>query len=160
MITRRLLVIGAAPFGLAACSSMPSSERIAAVAQDVQIIATGLSRTLTQLALLDVPGLTPAVLDICQKALGGIQQAARALASASSVSEAQPLVLRVEGYVSAILAALAAIPLPTDIQRALAAATVLLPVVMMAVNLAVRPAVTAVPAAAPMSPDQARSALK
>lgn len=161
MLTRRIAILGIAPFGLAAChGSLPASQKVAAVARDVDIIAAGLSRTLRQLAVLDLPALTPAVMELCQKALVGIQTVARALSVATDVADAQPLVLRIEGYVSAILAALAAVPLPQDIQRALAAATILLPIVMMAVNLAAPPTVAPMPAVAPMTPEQARTALK
>lgn len=153
MLRRAIL---AAPLAVAACSGapMPPTQTIAVVAQDVQIIADGLSRAMTQIAALGVKGLTPALLDICQSALSGISSVAKAIGATTSVADAQPLVVRVEGYVNSFVGALSLLPLPAEIKTALVAATVLLPVIEAAVNIAVPAASTA------MTPDQARTALK
>lgn len=156
MLARRSL-FAAVPFAaLTACNGMPPSQNIAVVAQDVQIIATGLSKTLTQLSALNLPGLTPAILDITQTALAELQTVAQALAGVSTATDAQPLVIRVEGYVNAFVGALSILPLPPEIKTALIAAQILLPVVEMAVNLAAPPKA----AATTMTADQARAALK
>lgn len=157
MLARRSL-FAVVPFAaLTACNGMPPSQNIAVVAQDVQIIATGLSKTLTQLSALNLPGLTPAVLDIAQTALAGLQTVAKALAGVSTATDAQPLVVRVEGYVNAFVGAVSMLPvLPPEIRTALIAAQLLLPIIETAVNLAVPPK-TAAPT---MTLDQARAALK
>jgi hypothetical protein len=153
MLSRRSLCL-AVPLVLAGCNGQaPSGPSIAMVAQDVNLIAGGLSKALTQVQMLGVPGLTPQILNTCQIALTGVQGVAQSLAGVSSVQDAQPLIVRVEGYVNAIVDALAVLPLPPPVQTALLAATILLPVVEAAVNMAVPPA------AATMTPDQARAAL-
>lgn len=152
MLRRAIL---AAPLAVAACNGAPPSQAIATVAQDVQIIASGLSKTLVQLSALSLPGLTPAILDICQTALTGLQGVAGTLVGVSAISDAQPLIVRVEGYVNAFVGALSILPLPPPIQTALIAATVLLPFIEASVNLIV-PA----KAAPAMTADQARAVLK
>jgi len=135
MLARRTVL--AAPLVLAACGGGAPSQTLTTVVQDVQTIAMGLSKTLTQLSMLNLPGLTPAILDICQTALAGIQTVGQALLGVSSTTDAQPLVQRVEGYVNAFVGALAFLPLPGPIQLALVAATILLPIIESAVNLVV-----------------------
>jgi hypothetical protein len=155
MISRRSIL--ALPLAVAACGSLPSGSTIALAAYDTALIAKGLNGVLTQLTVLQISGLTPSILDTCNQALTGLQGVAQALYSASSVSDAQPLVQKVEGYVNAIVGALAALPLPPDVSKALAAAAILLPIVEVAVGLVMQ---TAPPApAVQMTPDQARSTL-
>ncbi len=154
MLARRAIL--AAPLALAACNGMPPSQSIQTVAQDVQIIATGLGKTLTQLSALNLPGLTPAILDMAQTALAGLQTVSQAFAGVSTATDAQPLVIKVESYVNAFVGALSILPLPPEIKTGLLAAQILLPVIEMAVNLAVPPKTVATT----MTADQARAALK
>jgi hypothetical protein len=151
MLRRSILV---APLALAACNGASPSSTIATIAQDVQIIGAGLSKALTRVQALNVKGLSPELLAICQTALANIQTAAVTLSAVSLPADAQPLVVKVEGSVNAIVGTLSALPLPAEIQTALVAATILLPVIEAAVNLAV-PSVSQ-----PMTADQARATLK
>lgn len=153
--TRRHFLLSGILLSVSACNGQaPSSSNVAMVAQDVNLIAGGLSKAIAQLQVIGVPGLTPQILNICQTSLAGVQGVAQSLAGVSTVQDAQPLIVRVEGYVNAIVGALAVLPLPPPVQTALLAATILLPIVEAAVNLAVPPQ----PAPA-MTPDAARAAL-
>jgi hypothetical protein len=164
MLRRNILAVSLAPLALGACAggNLPSSQSIAIVAQDVKIIASGLSKAFTQIQALNMPGLTPKLMDVCQQALTGIQSVADAMSGVTTVADAQPLVVKVEGYVNAFIGALSVLPLPPTIQTALIAATILLPIIETAVNLAMPPkvAATIVAPAPAMSATQARDALK
>ncbi len=154
MIARRAVII--APLALAACSAMPASSTLAMVAEDVKNIGFGLSKAFDRLLALNVQGFTADLITTCQTALGNIMAAADVIASLASVSDAQPVVQRIEGYVNTFVGTLSAFPLlPAEIKTALVAASVLLPVVEAAVNLVVAPR-----AQPTMTADQARIALK
>lgn len=166
MRRRRLLALTpAAAIALAGCAGgapgAPSAQNVAVAIQDVGLIATGLGNALPQLAALNVPGLTPQVLATCKTALLGIQACAQAIKGATTPEAAQPTVAQVETYLNAIVGALAGLPLPPPINTALLAATILLPLIEAAVNMAVPPSTTLpAPAATPaMTPDQARGVL-
>jgi hypothetical protein len=92
-------------------------------------------------------------------ALGSVQSVATALAKVTDKAAAQPLVTKLETYVNAFVSAAAGIPLlPPSIQLALQAASILLPVIEVAVGLVLPSAPKA--SAATMTPAQARLVLK
>lgn len=157
MISRRALLASTVLVPLSACQTQPTWENtLRAVVADANAIAALLAGALKQIALLNVPGLTPDVLNIAQSSLAGVMSVAQALSGVPDAGAAQPLVLKLASYASTGLGALAVLPLPPPIPGLLAAAAILVPVVAAAVQLVVPTPTT--PVGAPgMTPAQARA---
>lgn len=156
-----LSTTAAVPLALGACGSV--DMKIASVAKDAKLIASGFAGVLQQLGRLNLPGLTPALVAYIGVAVAGITSLADALGTAATAAEAQPLVEKIAGYTNAVVGALATLPLPPAISMALQAAMVLLPLIELAVGLVASPAHPARSAlaapAAPLTSDQAREFL-
>lgn len=145
------------------CTTAPDGSKtinaptVGQIAQDVSLVAGGLQKAM---AALPGAGVTISAdnLMIAQNALAGLQVAATAVASASSPAAAQPLVPQIEGYVNSFVGALGpALATCTSstcktISAYIAAANILLPVIEVAVNMAV-------PQPTSAQADQARAAL-
>lgn len=152
------LALAAAPVGvgLSGCAQLQglsTPQKISQVAADVAAIADGLAGVLPSLG--QVSGIDAGTVAKVGGYVADLQKVAATLAGAGTTAEAQPLVKQVEQFVNAIAGALAGLALPPPIGPAITAASVLLPVIEAAVNLAV-------PAAAPagaMTPDEARAIL-
>lgn len=152
MLRRAFLV--AVPLG--ACSTITDSG-VGKIAQDVNILATGLNGVLTQLGNISILGLTPAIMSTVGSAIASIQALAVSISTATSTAAAQPLVQKIETYVNTVVSALAVLPLPPAIALALQAASILLPIIETAVGLLV----TAKPMLGnAMNPDEARIILR
>lgn len=149
-VSRRSLMLGslALPLVGGACASLtdPATGKIdpakidralKLAAADAKVIAGVLKSVLAQLSSLDIPGLTPKVIEIAGVAIAGVTDAADALQSATSIAAAQPLVKKLVTYAQAFAGALAALPLPKEVTTPLRAAVILLPVVEAAVDLVV-----------------------
>jgi hypothetical protein len=152
-----LLLLGVV--ALASCTTAPDGTKtiktptVATISADVGLVAGGLQNALKAAAAVPDLNIPTDTLNIAQASLAGLQGTAQSIAGASSVAAAQPMVQQVETYVNAFVGAVSAVPgLPDNVRAYLQAANVLLPVIEIAVNMAVP-----VPAAA--NADQARSAL-
>ena len=139
-----LLALWGAAVTLTGCAG--GSNVPANVATDAGLIASGLAGAFKSVAA--VPGAVVT-------ALSDLASAAQALASADTTAAAQPLVQRIEADVNAVVAAVAALPLPANVSTAITAAQVLLAVIEAGVNLVV--SASAAPAA--MTPEEARLVL-
>lgn len=127
--------------GCAGSSDVPVS-----VVSDAGLIAAGLAGAFKDVSA--VPGAVVA-------ALTDLASAAEALADADTIAFAQPMVLRIEADMNALVAAVGALPLPANAASAIQAAQVLLTVIEAGVNLLV----TASAAPGAMTPQQARLVL-
>ncbi len=116
------------------------------VVSDAGLIAAGLAGAFKDVSA--VPGAVVA-------ALTDLASAAEALADADTIAFAQPMVLRIEADMNALVAAVGALPLPANAASAIQAAQVLLTVIEAGVNLLV----TASAAPGAMTPQQARLVL-
>ena len=159
-LARRAVIAAAAllPSVLAACAG-GSLAGIQQAAQDALLIANALAAVLPQLAPL-VPASTLATVT---QAVQGIQAVATALANATTIGQAQSQVLQLEADLNAVIGALAGLNLPGTIGQVLTAASVLLPVIELAVNLLnppLAPAVRALAAKTNMSVAEARLVLR
>lgn len=105
----------------------------ASVVGDVDLIASGLNNALPQLT----GTIDPVVLGKVHLYIADLQVAADAVGTADTIAVSKPLVVRVESDVNAVVDAVAGLSLPEPFAGALHAATVLLPVVEVAVNLPV-----------------------
>lgn len=164
-LSRRRLLAGAALLTLAACAN--AVQVVDTVAQDAAAIAGGLKGVLPQVGtIVGVPAATVAkvgqyVADI-QSAAGAVQAAAGS--APGQATAVQQIATAVNGIVGA-LAAFSAV-LPSPVSAALAAASVLLPVIESAVGLVIpKTAAIALPPpvaaqAATMTPDKALATLQ
>lgn len=136
------------------------AQGIAQVVSDLQLIAQSFTAALPSFA--KIVGINSNTLSQIQNWISQIVAAAQGVASAANGSAAQPFVQQVETDLNAIVGALAGLPLPPPIGTVLAAAGVLLPVIEAAVGLVLPPSSPARSLAAmrPMTPDQARAALR
>lgn len=172
MLTRRFFLAIGTVLSLAACGTMadPSTwfagksvnQVLAVVAQDASTIAGGLRGALP--AIGAASGMTPANIANVGVIIADIQSVAGQLATSASTTAAQPLVQQLAGDVNAVIAALQGVTtLPPQVQLVLTAASVLLPVIMTAVDLLTPPPVAVVAQARkathPLSPDEARAIL-
>ena len=154
-VNRRLLLMGLAALPAATLAGCASGPAVAPTTiSDVNLIATGLKALMPQLGL--VTGLSTTAIDTATQAIVDLQSAADAVATADTIAAAQPLVVRIASDVSAVIGALSAVELPDALNRALQAASVLLPIIEAAVGLA-----AAVGAGiGVMTPARARAALR
>lgn len=146
MMMRRTAVLALGGLPLAACGGTPVSDQgVQTAAQNAVLIANGLQGVVSQLANLvpPIPGLTLPVLATITNGVADIKAVAQAIGTASSQTTAQPLVQKLEGYVNGVVGALAVLPLPPPILLGVQAAAVLLPVIELAVNLALPPGASA-----------------
>lgn len=122
----------------AATGDATSAQRIAKAARNASILATGLQTSVNLMADNPAIGMSEGTREKLQTALAGIRAASVALAETSSVDDARPLVLRLTEYANTIISTAAMIPgLPTPVSAGLAAASILLPVIQIAVGMAV-----------------------
>jgi hypothetical protein len=144
-------------FALAGCAGTNSSSpSIATIARDVGILSTGLQTAVNQLEANPAVKLGPEIAATCRTALAGITTTAAALATTATVQDAQPLVLQITAYANTVIGTVSAVPnLPPAVSAALAAASILMPVIQVAAGFAVPPA----SAPAPPDADKARAAL-
>ncbi|MGH6714580.1 MAG: hypothetical protein ACREDC_00150 [Bradyrhizobium sp.] len=151
-LSRRALFGATAIAALALAGCANGSPTLATVAVDVKTIANGLSGALANLP----PGTVPASKSpIVQAALADLAVVAAGISSADSAAAAQPMILRVETDVNAVVGILSSMPLPAPLPAVFQAAMVLLPVVEAGVGMAVP--VGAAPSR--MSPSEARAVL-
>ena len=144
-VSRRTLMLGVVvlPLAAAACATVDGKpldpaeidRKLKLVAADAKVIAAGLKSVLAQLSSLDIPGLTPQILDVAAIAISGTTDVANALQSVTTVAAAQPLVKKLVTYAQAFAGALAKLPLPKEVTTALNAAVILLPVVETTIDL-------------------------
>lgn len=147
LASRRSLMLGAAALSLAlgACAvTDPATGKIdpaaidraiKTVAKDAKLIAAGFKTVLAQLSALDIPALTPRVIEVSGIAIDGIVKVADALQGATTIAEAQKQVEKLITYAQAVTAALATLPLPREVTTALQAAVILLPVIQTTIGL-------------------------
>lgn len=146
---------------LAACSGMStSSSSVSGIAsqviQDVSLIATGLSGALP--GLLSSGVVTGTVGTNIANIISKITSVASTVTSSLTTVQAQPQIQQLETLVNSLVTTAAGLSLPTPFGPALAAASVLLPVVEAGVGLLVSTATTT--AAAAMTPESARLILQ
>ena len=163
MLTRRELLsrtLLASPLALAGCAAFSGGVNagLTQVSQDATLIANGLQGALQNIGALNIQGLSPDKIQTIGLAIAGLKTVAVALGGATTQSQAQPLVMQIETDLNAIVGALAGLPLPPQIATAIQAAAILLPVLEIAVNLAISQ-VKPLTASA-ITPDQARLILK
>lgn len=161
-MNRRTLLL--APLALAGCTpGAPGQPSAAQVIADAQAVVTGLDNMQTALK----PLLAPAMAAQIAQAIG-IAKGLVATLSAAVPDGTNALTLaQIVNIASGVLAVVSALPgLPPNIAIAAAAASALLPILVAFVTPllpAQAPALvakTATPAAAAMTPDQARAVLK
>lgn len=131
---------------LTACTTAPDGTQqlntptVAQVSADVSLVAGGLQNALTALSAVPNLNIPTDTLNIAQASLSGLKTAAASIAGASSPAAAQPMVQQVETYVNTFVGAVSAVPgIPDNVRAYLQAANVLLPVIEVAVNMAVPP---------------------
>jgi hypothetical protein len=155
MFSRRSFVSAVAALLLAlspiACTSVQIHAAMKQAAMDTSLIALSLKNALPQLAAIQ--GMPADTITELAGYVDDLQRVAAAINAAASASEALPSVQQLEADLNSIVGALATFPLPPNISTVLQAATVLLPVIEVAVGIAVPPQ------AGPMSPAQARAVL-
>lgn len=153
MFSRRLFaaLLFAPALAMFACSTTSVTAALKQAASDANIIATAISNALPQLAT--VQGIPPDSLTKAASFVVDIQRAAAAISAASTAADAQPSVQQLEAGFNALVGVLATLPLPPQVATVIQAANVLLPVIEIAVGMAVTPKAGA------MSPDQARAVL-
>jgi len=156
-----------AGIGLSACNGLTFNQVTSQVAQDASTIADGLAGAFSNIQTLNIPGLTPDKVANINLSVQTLKAAATALQGAMNATSAQATVNQIEAALNAIVSTLAGLPLPTQIQLPLAAASILLPVIETALNMVITKinvptATTPAGAAAARiaSPDEARSILK
>ena len=153
------LVAGSSALSIAACSAMSMSAVITTVADDVNIIATGLLGVLPTIGT--IVGVNPEMVATIGSAIADLQSLAQQIKVTTDITVTQTLVQQVEADVNVIVNALAGIRLlPPPVSLALQAVVVLLPVIEMAINMIVRPKLTARAAKVHMTPEQARANLR
>lgn len=160
MLTRRELMNRTAlagvfgTVGLAGCTPTQIATALQQAAADATTIATSLKTNVLPI-VATLAGLSPASITKITTAITDMQSVAAAISGASSASAAQPSVQQLEADFSAVIGALAGLPLPAPIPVILSAAAVLVPGIEAAVGLLIPP--SAAPPA--MTPDMARALL-
>lgn len=137
---------------LGGCSSSTSSPSVSQVVSDVQTLAAGLAGATSGLAAAGVPANTIAQI---QQYVTEAQQIATEIGSAPTGSVSS-LVSGLPALIGGI-ASTVGVSLPPELQTALSAAQVLLPVIMAAAGVV---GLAPAPGAPPMSPDKARAILR
>jgi hypothetical protein len=138
-MNRRTLVAGLlATTALTACATtLDTNMKNAAL--DAKILADGLAGIQTQLGMLNIPALTPAVMNTVSDVVKGVQaEAAAMLNYTATKSSITSDVQNIEGYVNQFFGAITPAVLaliPPPISTAITAIAVLLPVIEAAVNL-------------------------
>jgi len=144
----------AGAIALAGCSSSTTGTvppvTLQSVANDVNLLATGLNNALSQPSVVAL--IPPTIEPKIQAALADLTSLASTVAASASSGATQASVTTVENDVNTIVAALAGLPLPPPAPTILTAAEVLLPVIEAAVGLVVPPSA----AVGGMTPDEAR----
>jgi hypothetical protein len=142
---------------VAGCATLSQtfSKTLAQIVSDVSLIANGIGSILPQLSAL--AGLSDSARTTIQAAIAGIKLVADQIKGIASTADGQPLIQQLEGYLNAIISALAMLPLPPQISVILQAAMVLLPILEALVGLLMKPAANRFGSA--MSPDAARLVL-
>lgn len=126
------------------------------IVDDTDTLAKGLSALVPSLS--SVAGLSSETQALISATVLNVQTVADQVGAVSSVASAKPLVEKIETYVNTIVGALAALgpALPTPVSTILQAASILLPIIEIAVGIAV-PAAAAKPG---LDADWARGYLK
>jgi hypothetical protein len=136
-VIRRVIAAALAAAALSACTlaQQPNaSASLVRAAADVALIAKGLRAVVPELG--GVAGLDAATVTKIDRAIGDIEQVATAIGKAQTTTAARPLVAEVEDDLGVVTDALAGLKLPGKAGEAIAAAETLLPIVEVAVNLA------------------------
>jgi hypothetical protein len=157
MNRRKLLssiALGSAAVVLAGCQSTGggSTSTIAAqAASDIGLIASGLTGALSSLSASNT--VSPSAVSQITGYINAIEAVAATVTTATSATAGQTAVQQIETLLNSLVSAASGLPLPAPFSTALSAASVLLPVVEVAVGL-----VTTASAGAtvPMTPAQAR----
>ena len=165
MFRRTLLAGLLGSTALAGCATTLDTNMKNA-ATDAQILAQGLEGIETQLGALNIPVLTPAVMQTVSTVVAGVKaEAAAMLGYTATASSITGDVQKIEGYINQFFGAitpavLALIPPPAS--TAIMAVSVLLPVIEAAVNLVFPSASNAatVRASTTMNADEARLNLR
>jgi len=147
---------------LTACAALnPNNtpqQNLSLVVSDVSAIAAAFGKALPQIQALNLNADVRTMIDA---SVADLQAVAKAVSmAASSTTAEQPLIQKIETDVNAIINGLAGVPLPIPLSSIIQAATVLLPIIEAAVNLAVSAPAKARAMAVPMSPDEARAILR
>lgn len=163
MLSRRALLATTAlvpAAALVACAGTTVPQALQQAAQDVLLIDNAFVAILPDLG----PLLSASTLAIVQQAVTGIQSVAAAITGATTIASAQPLVIQLESDINAIVGAVAGLNLPGTIGQVITAASILLPVIEVALNMilpAPTPAMARLRAqAAGMTPATARVILR
>jgi hypothetical protein len=83
--------------------------------------------------------LTPDLVNNVMSINAGIQQVAASISSVSTIAGAQPIIQQLETYVSALINALAGLPLPPPISLYVQIAAVVMPILFAILNMAIPP---------------------
>lgn len=161
MIRRSFLALSATALLSTTALTGCGTFDVSTITSDANIIAGGLAAVDVQMGNLGV--VDPATMTKIGTALASIQDVAKALATASDKSTAQSLVGKLETYVNTFVNVAAGLPfLPPSITLALQAASILLPVIEVAVGLVLPSAAqySSLPKSTGMTPDQARLVLR
>lgn len=138
---RRLSLMALAlPFVAGACatSDVQNAERILKiVVKNARTLGNGFKNVAAQLASLNIPGLTPQVWAIVNTSIDGVIKVAGELEGVTSIAGAKPLVEKLSIYVQTVVNSLATLPLPDGVVTALRAASIILPIIEMAVDMAI-----------------------
>lgn len=146
-----------AALALSSCTNGGTNADLVRVSTYANAIASGLKNVLPQLA--SVTGVSAGIMEKVSADVADIQAVAATLQTTSTANAAQPMVSRIEGDVSAVLGALAGIPLPSPIGQVIAAVNVLLPVIETIVGVVVPSGAANKAAAAHMTEAQALAVL-
>lgn len=126
-------------FLFAGCATIDERQRLSRVAGDVALIADAFTATLP--ALSQVAGIDPAAMTKIGGHIASLKQLAVALRDANASAVARPLVEQVVTNVQAVIGVLASVQaIPPKIRSILTAATILLPVIQIAVHISIPPA--------------------
>jgi hypothetical protein len=153
---RRQLLASVAVIPITGCT-LTFDQVLATVVSDVNLIASALPGVLKQLLALNLPWLTPDKAASANAAIAGVQAVATGLGSVSNQAAAQPLVLKIETYLTAFVTAIPIALLPPPFNTIVSAAIILLPVIYTMAAVAM-PAPLPAPTVA-LTTDQARTAL-
>jgi hypothetical protein len=157
MNRRKLLssiALGSAAVMLAGCAtgSTSASTIAAQAASDIGLIGSGLSGALSGLSASGAVSAT-AISQITGY-INSIEAVATTVTTATSATAGQSAVQQIETLLNSLVSAASGLPLPAPFSTALSAASVLLPVVEVAVGLVSSAASAG--AMVPMTPAQAR----
>lgn len=136
-LNRRVVLLGATALTAAACAGVTMDHAVSQASDDISLIATGLAGALP--ALGKTFGIKPATVAQVGDIVVKIQTVAVAAKASTTVADVRPLVKQLETLVNGIVTALAGLNLPSPFGPALAAASVLLPVVEIAVGFVLPP---------------------